>query len=413
MEKKTDYTFKYNANLGRHGWLRLTPAYSVKLVEEILGKRTLFSDTSIKSGLIFDPFCGTATTGIVSAERGLDSYLYEINPFLHWFAAAKSANYDSAALSRFLSDVRSSLLSERFSQSDDVWIPPMKNISRWWSDETLRHLGKLHEFLRKEYGLPVLKQSVSNLAWIAFSRLAIETSAADYGHISVSFKDSCSDRSLNETISLFINILETICRTAEQSYSGSAHIIRGDSRDVVLPCKINYVITSPPYPNRISYIRELRPYMYWLGFLSSGEQAGDLDWAAIGGTWGSATSKLLSWKCDEPWDAPEQLTDAVSRISAADAKNGRTMAQYVLKFFYDMYLHFKNLRKNLAQGCELYYVLGNSSFYGNMVHTDVIVCEMMRHLGYTDPQATVIRKRNSKKELYEFMISSRWKGECV
>jgi hypothetical protein len=36
IEKRADYTFKYNTSLGRHGWLRLTPAYSVKLVREII-----------------------------------------------------------------------------------------------------------------------------------------------------------------------------------------------------------------------------------------------------------------------------------------------------------------------------------------------------------------------------------------
>src|SRR5205823_779155 len=55
------------------------------------------------------------------------------------------------------------------------------------------------------------------------------------------------------------------------------------------------VTTSPPYPNRMSYIRELRPYMYWLGYLSDGRAAGELDWKAIGGTWGCATSMLNTW----------------------------------------------------------------------------------------------------------------------
>ena len=37
ISQRSDYTFKYNNKLGRHGWLRLTPAYSVKLVTEIIG----------------------------------------------------------------------------------------------------------------------------------------------------------------------------------------------------------------------------------------------------------------------------------------------------------------------------------------------------------------------------------------
>ncbi|MDM8543640.1 hypothetical protein QUF90_21410 [Desulfococcaceae bacterium HSG9] len=36
ITQRSDYTFKYNKKLGRHGWLRLTPAYSVKLVTEII-----------------------------------------------------------------------------------------------------------------------------------------------------------------------------------------------------------------------------------------------------------------------------------------------------------------------------------------------------------------------------------------
>ena len=44
----------------------------------------------------------------------------------------------------------------------------------------------------------------------------------------------------------------------------------------------------------MSYIRELRPYMYWLGILENARDTGELDWSAIGGTWGVATSRLAS-----------------------------------------------------------------------------------------------------------------------
>lgn len=411
MKQRSDYTFKYNVNLGRHGWLRLTPAYSVKLVEDILGEYTLFADTTKKCGIILDPFCGTATTGIVSAEKGYECYLYEINPFLHWFSTVKSANFSGEELSNFVTEIKERLDSVAYKEFDKIWIPPMKNINRWWSDKTLKTIGKLHQFLKSVFGDPTYENRVSNLAWIAFARLIIETSAADYGHISVSFKDCCSEFTQDDIIKLFISIIETICNTAKRKYTGRASIIFGDSRNVLLPRKVNYVITSPPYPNRISYIRELRPYMYWLGFLSTGEEAGNLDWSAIGGTWGSATSKLSTWRNEENWYVPESLKYSIDQISMADAKNGRTMAQYVQKFFYDMYLHLKNLRKNLAHGCELYYIMGNSSFYGNMVHTDVVMCELMKSLGYKNPSSRVIRKRNSKKELYEFMITSIWEEE--
>lgn len=408
MNKRIDYTFKYNRDLGRHGWLRLTPAYSVKLVEDILGTDTLFPDRSIDSGRILDPFCGTATTGIVAAEHGLDCTLYEINPFLYWFATAKGANYDTQSLDQFVSDVTSKFTSTGFSRYDKIWIPPMKNIERWWSPRTLQILGKIHEFIIDEFGGPSIEINISNLLWVSFARLVMECSGADFGHVSVSFKDSCQDYGEKELVKMLCDILDSICLSAKEPLQGSVNIIYGDSRDITLDYKINYVITSPPYPNRISYIRELRPYMYWLGFLNSGEEAGELDWKAIGGTWGSATSRLSSWECDDGWSMPACLKKSVESIRNTNYKNGKTMSQYVLKFFYDIYLHLKSLSINLDDGCELYYVLGNSSFYGNMVNTETIVCEILNQLGYKSVTSTIIRKRNSKKELFEFLITAQW-----
>lgn len=161
------------------------------------------------------------------------------------------------------------------------------------------------------------------------------------------------------------------------------------------------------YSNRISYIRELRPYMYWLKFLDSGEAAGDLDWKAIGGTWGSATSKLMTWRQVNP-KLPADLMDICEKIRSADAKNGETLSQYVLKFFDDMFLHFYNLRQHLKPGAQIFYILGNSSFYGNYVDTESYITEMLNELGYSDVASNNIRKRNCNKGLYEYCIRAKW-----
>jgi hypothetical protein len=88
------------------------------------------------------------------------------------------------------------------------------------------------------------------------------------------------------------------------------------------------VITSPPYPNRVSYVRELRPYMYRLGCLPDGRSAGELDWQAIGGTWGCATSKLTHWTPARPLEIPyAQFQPIVERIG----DHSPLLARYVSK----------------------------------------------------------------------------------
>lgn len=404
MKQRSDYTFKYNKSLGRHGWLRLTPAYSVKLVHEILQCDTLFAESTKLS--ILDPFCGSATTGIVAAEKGYCCDLYDINPFLVWFGTIKSLNFDSAELDNIFRNVKTDLENIVFVDTT-FWIPPMKNIERWWNVRTLKYLSFIHWYIKSNWG-ERNNTGAHNLIWIAFARLCIETSAADYNHISVSFKDETQNVEWNETVRLFISILGSIFESASIPLMGNVRIFNSDSRKLDHEGKYDMVITSPPYPNRISYIRELRPYMYWLGFLESGEQAGNLDWEAIGGTWGSATSKLKDWQSENLTNMPSTLIETCAKIESSDGKNGHTMAQYVLKFFDDMFHHLSNLRTHLNEGARIFYILGNSSFYGNFVNTDEYILYFLEKLGYNDISADVIRKRNSKSGLLEFNIKAIW-----
>ena len=206
---------------------------------------------------------------------------------------------------------------------------------------------------------------------------------------------------------MFIERLKMIVDSAKNKLTGNVSIYLSDSRYLKVPEKYDLVITSPPYPNRISYIRELRPYMYWLKFLSTGEEAGELDWKAIGGTWGSATSKLHTWEQITPV-LPQRLLDTCCEIEKGDDQNGKIMALYVKKFFDDMYLHLSNLRDHLNDGAKINYILGNSSFYGNYVETDLIIEEMLSILGYKNVRSRIIRKRNSKSNLFEYNIMANW-----
>lgn len=80
-------TYKGNVGVPRHDWLRLTPAYSSRLVSD----RLKDVDPSI---CILDPFAGTGTTGLVAAQRKIVGRLLDINPFLVWLAKVKTRNYN-------------------------------------------------------------------------------------------------------------------------------------------------------------------------------------------------------------------------------------------------------------------------------------------------------------------------------
>lgn len=404
VSRRTDYTFKYNGELGRHGWLRLTPAYSVKLAKEII--------CNIPEGsFILDPFSGTGTTGLVAAERGLPSHCLDINPFLVQLGNAKCRNYSARELEKLRDNADAALAECRALANKENWRPSIYNITRWWCEHTLEALAALRQSLVNQFGEPK-NNGISSIVWIAFCRLVIETSSAAFNHVSMSFHDKAATFEIEQIESLFREILGAIIKSAEQRLVGGASVHLVDSRDnfSIDDVQYSHVVTSPPYPNRISYIRELRPYMYWTKLIDAAREAGELDWQAIGGTWGVATSRLQGWE-SEGVELPRPLKKVVSAILETEEKNALLMANYVLKYFHDMHLHFQNLRARLKKGAVLFYVVGNSSFYGVQVHTDRLLEDSLRALGFTNVGSKAIRKRNSKKELFEYCVYATWKGK--
>jgi len=398
ISQRSDYTFKHNRSFGRHGWLRLTPAYSVKLVREII--------SDLPDGCsILDPFSGTATTGVAAAELGHSSLLFDINPFLVWLGNAKLANLDADQAAALRAAVATISAKATEPNSDNLWLPLLKNIERWWSEDTLDGLSRLRAAILDEIGEPLESGSFS-LLWIAFARIVIEHSAAAFNHVSVSFHDDTQAHSLQEIVLAFESFAETIIVDASTPLTAKGEVVLHDSSTAYADAgDFDALVTSPPYSNRISYIRELRPYMFWLGFLSEAREAGELDWQAIGGTWGIATSRLTTWEPTHDCSM-SSLAQTVDEIASSDGKNGELLSLYVKKYYFDMDRHIEAARSLLKPGAEVHYIIGNSTFYGVHVDTPKLYEESLRAHGFKNVESRVIRKRNSKKELFEYCTSA-------
>ena len=397
VRQRSDLTFKHNVNFGRHGWIRLTPAYSVRVVEDVLA-------SSRRRGRVLDPFSGTGTTGLVCAERGLRCDLLDINPFLVWFAEAKVREYSDASLQCAGQLVEELARSPVPGEADGCWVPPIRNIERWWVPVVLEALSLLWARIAStsaddEHALDLVK--------IAFCRQVIAWSNASFGHQSMSFRKPQAsfldlldvDYLLDEFRSATLAVVES----ARGRLAGSATVRQADSRCVPEFDHLHdLVVTSPPYPNRMSYVRELRPYMYWLGYLEEARDAGELDWQSVGGTWGVATSRVAKWEASEPVPHPD-FDELVERITDRSEALGR----YVHKYFHDMALHVRSLVPRLAPGASVHYVVGNSKFYDWVVEAQDILASIFRAEGLVDADARVLRKRNSKKELFEYVVTAR------
>lgn len=398
-KQHADLTFKANIKKGRHGWIRLTPAYSVKIVEKILS-----DNKNIK--IILDPFSGTGTTGLVAKQLGRQCDLLDINPFLVWLAKVKCRNYSEKQLQKTrVAGEAIITLAQDNPETVTLWLPNISNIERWWSFQNLTTLARIFQALNDYFPEDCPEK---DLLLITFCRLAIQWSNAAFNHQSMSFKTQEKQMRLfandPDIYQDFLNKLDSILLAAKDTLTGKAQAYLMDSRHITKDKlqKYDAVITSPPYVNRMSYIRELRPYMYWLGYLKIARDAGELDWQAIGGTWGIATSRLKHWSPNDIDDEIPSLASIVDEIS----QSSEVLSRYVHKYFVDISTHLRHLNHSIVSGGKIFYIVGNSKFYNTLVPTEQIYAELMEQHGFINSSISIVRKRNSKKELFEFLVTA-------
>lgn len=400
MRQRSELTFKQNRQHGRHGWLRLTPAYSVRLVEQILAV------DGEQAQVVFDPFSGSGTTALCAAYRGKTGVATDINPFLIWLANAKARSYDAVAISSFQHAAQLAAVAAADDAGPLAARPALSNIERWWRPAALTFL------LRLKAAIDAHEAGDATLLRVAFCRTLMKLSNAAFNHQSMSFRAPAE--TADETHVMVAQFLADVAHVADAAADnplGVTEYVLANARTGAEGLarwrdRVDLLITSPPYPNRMSYIRELRPYMYWLKFLATGREAGELDWDAIGGTWGVATSRLADWMPREGF-VPSGMPAILKKIRAAHAKNGILLANYIHRYFEDMLSHLAAMLPLLKNGATVHYIVGNSIFYGHMVPAEDYLAQQMAAVGLCDIQCEPIRKRNSKKGLVEFHVSAR------
>lgn len=401
-------TFQGKLKLPIHRWYRLTPSFSPELASDVADYFRLGGDD-----LVLDPFSGVGTVPLVMKYRGVPACGVELNPFLHFVGTVKTrTHHDVDAIAKSFADfirlVKEDSVSLPDEKSASDWlvehaefVPRISNPGRWWSPGNLAQLVCVRRLLAgcraPAHHVDLLKMGVLGVL--------VPVSNAKHNHVSLTFAENPLP-----TVDV-AEILETKyaqmihdLRAVANRPSAEATIHAGNSKELskVLPPdrRPTAVITSPPYPNRFSYARETRPHMFFFDFIADAPAVGELETAAIGGTWGRATSVLAA--------GVEPKSELVRRLLAPYTANingsGPLMAFYVTKYFNDLYTHAGEVAKVCRQNARLAYVIGNSKFYDHPLPSDEILADIFGQFGFALEKIDRMRKRQSKAGLYEAVV---------
>lgn len=361
---------QFDRRLGRHAWLQLTAPAAIERARSVIARLP-------EQATIYDPFAGAATTGVVAADTGRQAYIGDANPFLVWLDAIKSRNHSwgdlatlQVRLDRLWTQVR--LYADA---SRKNWRPAANPSPLVWSPEILHVLAAIRRALAEEYGESNDRNGPTTaLVWVAFCQLLLETTEASL--------PPSAGNPVESLWYMYQEILDCVVESVADPLTGTVQVFLADARQAPPPhLRATHVIATPPAPDRQSETKPLTPFMYWLRFLSALEEAGEYEWQTIGGSWGFSPRNFATWRPTLK-ELPPALGHSLKSIRKLDRRGAPVVAQYFLKYFHDMHLHFTNMRGSLAEDASLYYFVTNASYGGIPIHTEHILKETLHMLGY-------------------------------
>jgi hypothetical protein len=404
-------TFQGKLDLPIHRWYRLTPSFSPRLAHDIADHFQLS-----KADFVLDPFSGVGTVPLCMKYRGIPACSVEINPYLHFAGTVKTRTYRDideieAGFRKLIQTYRVALREVPFQSKAEEYlkehaadVPSINFPERWWSPGNLAQLVCLRKLVTRLKAEP----HHIDLVKMAVLGILVPVSNAKHSHVSLTFAENpLPTVAVADVLQRQFGYMVDDLRAMAHSPVAEVMIYRGNSKDLAgaLPKrpKVSAIITSPPYPNRFSYARETRPHLFFFDFIESAAAVGRLETDAIGGTWGKATSVLAHGI--KPKN--ELIEKLLSPYLHGIHLNGDLMANYVIKYFNDIYDHAGQVAEVCKSRARLAYVIGNSKFYENPLPSDEILASIFGHFGFELESIQRMRKRQSKAGLYEAVIFMR------
>jgi hypothetical protein len=384
--------FTGNMGLPVHRWFRYSAGFSAAWVEGVIANR------SIERPLrVLDPFAGSGTTLIAAQVVGAEAWGVESHPFVTRVAQAKLRW--TAEPEAFLGRAEAILRAAGKGQLPDP-LPPL--LGKIFHPAALSQLYGLREALLATRQ----HDDVDDLLWLALVAILRACSPAGTAQWQYVLPNKTKAR-VAEPFEAFRKqaaLMADDMRAMQQLPApppAALHVADSRADLGVLDGWADLVITSPPYPNNYDYADATRIEMTFLGEIAGW---GDLQ---------ETVRRHLIRSCSQHmvrYDAKDDLASARLRPIADELrevyvqlgeirkeKGGRkSYHSMVVAYFADLAHSWQLLRRGVADGGEVIFVVGDSAPYGIHVPVERWLGELALAAGFDSYTFDKLRDRNIK-----------------
>jgi len=414
-----------------HDWYRFVLSYPPHLV-----RTYLWRFRAGKAHTVLDPFCGTGTTVVECKKLGTRSVGVEAHPMSH-FAAKTKANWapDGAGLLRHAAkiaaaakaELRRAGLGELGAASEQAVLSGRRKLRALPPDEMKLLLKNSMSPLPLHRALVLLEhirnargRKYKDHELLAFAKTVVSSVSNLHFGPEVGVRSPKTDAEMVAPWLAQVQSMASDLGNAGVSGDSPASVILGDARaidELLEPESIDYVITSPPYPNEKDYSRTTRLESVLLGFV---RDRGELQ-AVKRGLVRSNTRGVYKGDDDDDWIAEHPKIKRIAKAIEArriemgkDSGFERMYHRVTTLYFGGMAKHLASMRSVLRPGAQLAYVVGDQASYLRvMIRTGQLLAQIAQSLGYELVDIDLFRTRiatATKQRLREEVVILRWPG---
>jgi DNA modification methylase len=388
-----------NKNQPIHRWVNWIAGFSADFAGDIIDRylpATRHRDTE----LVLDPFAGVGTTLIEAQRRGIPTLGFEINPFAYLACRTKleSANVDADALHQAICEFVQQLLpienliDERgvAAAPNPVRAAPRGFRSRipFFSQTVERKVRLTLDYIDGLADPPTadLFRLAFATTMVSFSNYTYEPSLGSrpgagkplQEHASVVPVISGKLAQMEEDVRQYRAELSNLREPApfkvcfESTFSGLKHL---DSNSVSL------VLTSPPYMNNYHYVRNTRPHLFWLGYVSSSHELSRFEHESFGKFW-QTVREGPAIQLNFPTPRLAARIEALRQVNPDKGiYGGAGWANYAACYYNDSYRLIKGFQRVLKPGGVAVIVVGNNVLQGIEFRVDENLAEIAASFG--------------------------------
>jgi hypothetical protein len=388
-------TFVDNMALPIHRWFRYSAGFSAQWVEQVLAGWGIGQEH-----VVLDPFVGSGTLPIVCDALDIASVGVEAHPVVARICKAKLLW--TAAPERVGSFAIEVLRNAQKRKSDVSSYPPL--IHRCFDTDVLAVLDNLKSawFALRD------SSPESELVWLALTSILRLTSKVGTAQWQYILPNKTKKKIIQPTLA-FQHQIETIKSDIRwmqaRTRKSHAEIIAGDARKLVesIPCKVDAVITSPPYANNYDYADALRFEMTFWGDVNSWGDIHDAvrKYLIVSSSQHASREKLQTndlLTSDAVLPIRAELAEVMEKLALERESHGGKKYYHTMIGAYcrDVSLVLRQLRLVCKPGARMCWVIGDSAPYGIHCPIEKWIADLAIAAGFKHHRFDKLRDRNVK-----------------